>query len=269
VGAYVTLRVVLIWLYIRAGRANPDVAGLCRRYASGFSLAAAFWLLSMAGPEWLRMPIWLVAIATDYLTVPLGRHQQALAPLSVSHVPDRFSLFTIIQVGLVVGELLHGALGRPMSPALSIAGMAGLALSYALWWLYYDNLEGRSLRDPMRAGQIWLVAHVVLNTAITVLGVAMGHLIASPMPYAPERVAFGLAMTACYLALAALHAIVQCRDMHFKAWSRLAAACCVLPLAWLPLRAAVVLAVAAVVALVQLGVELRRFGTPGDFMDAG
>lgn len=269
VEAYVVLRVLLIWQYVRAGRANPAVAALCRHYAAGYALAAACWVATLAAPAWLRPGVWLVPIACDLLTPVTGRRLMLDSPLNPSHVPERFSLFTVILVGLAVAELIHGALGRTFTPGLALADAAGLALVYALWWLYYDNLEGRSLQDTQRAGQIWIYAQTALCIGITVLGVALGRLIAAPMPFPPAREAFAFAAVGCYLALAVLHAIVHCRDMRFKAWSRVAAATCMLPLAWVPLPTAWLLVLAAAVAVVQLGVELKRFGSPRDFMEQG
>ncbi|MDB5099524.1 MAG: hypothetical protein JWM80_3945 [Cyanobacteria bacterium RYN_339] len=268
--AYVPLRLLLVWQYRRAGAANPESAALCRHYARGFSLGAACWLASCLAPDWLRYPLWACAMLVDLATPPLGRKLQVMTPLSPSHAVERFSLFTIILVGLTVAELINGAMGRPVTPGLMLAGTAGLAFTYALWWLYYDNLEGGSLRDPRRAGQVWVFAHLMLSLGITTMGVSAGHLVAAPLASTPERLAFGVAVATCFLALAALHGIVHCRDARFKAWSRLAAALLVLPLALVPLPSAFVLAAAAALALAQLGVELRRFGWVGeDFMDGG
>jgi low temperature requirement protein LtrA len=267
--SYAALRLLLAVQYRRAGAANPAVAPMCNHYARGITLAAALWLASVPMPEAWRAVTWVVAIAVDIITIPLGRHLLMNAPVSTSHIPERFSLLTIILIGAAVAELLHGALHHALTPGLAIVATAGLALAYALWWLYYDNLEGASLRSKPRNYVAWFFSHLALALGISLFGVGAGHLVVETWPTLVERLAFGLPVAATFLALAVLHANAGCPDATFKAWSRVGAALLVVPLAAAPLPAALLVSLVALLALAQLGVELKRYGLAADFMEAG
>jgi low temperature requirement protein LtrA len=64
--AYVTLRSLLVALYLRAWPHAPAARRLIARYAGGYSLSIALWLASLLVDAPLRYVLWGVGLAIEY-----------------------------------------------------------------------------------------------------------------------------------------------------------------------------------------------------------
>ena len=58
----------------------------------------------------------------------------------------------------------------------------GFAVAFALWWLYFDNVDGSAIwaaREEGRTGryQAWLHGHLPLVIGLAALGVGVEHLV--------------------------------------------------------------------------------------------
>jgi len=96
---YTAVRLILLVLYARAYRHVVKTRELVRGYLIGFGSASALWLVSIVVPEPYRFWLWGIAFAVDLATPYVLRRAQAAAPLDVSHLPERFGLFTILVLG--------------------------------------------------------------------------------------------------------------------------------------------------------------------------
>ena len=106
--AYVVLRSLMVGLYLRSYRHVPSARPLIARYAAGYSLGIALWLVSLLFPAPARYVLWGVALAWEYsLPVRFRRFHSAI-PVSTSHVPERFGLFTIIVFGETIVAVALG-----------------------------------------------------------------------------------------------------------------------------------------------------------------
>ena len=69
------------------------------RFAWQYSIVIGIWMGSLAFPSPFRYVLWGVAVAWE-LSIPwLARRLYVAIPLSASHVPERFALFTLIVLG--------------------------------------------------------------------------------------------------------------------------------------------------------------------------
>ncbi|HVF98807.1 MAG TPA: low temperature requirement protein A [Chloroflexia bacterium] len=181
--SYAAARLLIIFMWVRGGFYNPVARPLTNRYAMGFSVSLALWTLSVfVSPPW-RFVMWGVGLLFDLLT-PLVtlQIQRRLPSYSTSHLPERFGLFTIIVLGeSVAGTLRGAAAGEGPSLALQpiVAGALGLAMAFALWWLYFDNVMDRPVRPGLFsfAGRTYL--HLLLLMGITAIGAGVADVIAS------------------------------------------------------------------------------------------
>ncbi len=96
---YTAVWLILLVLYARAYRHVAETRELVRGYLIGFGSAPALWLVSIVVPEPYRFWLWVVAFAVDLATPYVLRRVQAAAPPDVSHLPERFGLFTILVLG--------------------------------------------------------------------------------------------------------------------------------------------------------------------------
>jgi low temperature requirement protein LtrA len=65
-----------------------------------------------------------------------------------------------------------------------VTAALGLAMTFSLWWLYFDNLDGseiRALRENKQLGVYvtWLYIHIPLIIGFTALGVGVEHVVLS------------------------------------------------------------------------------------------
>src|SRR5688572_22799824 len=94
--SYAVTRVSLVLMYVRVWwhvhASRPLVGG----YIRGFGLDTALWVASIFVGEPWRYWLWGAAMSVSLATPWLMRRAQVLSPLNVSHLPERYGLFTIL-----------------------------------------------------------------------------------------------------------------------------------------------------------------------------
>ncbi len=193
--AYAAARVLLLLLYARAYRYVPATRRLVRGYLTGFGIGAILWIASIFVPEPLRFWLWGLALTIDLGTPFIMRRAQAAAPLDVSHLPERFGLFVILVLGETIVAVTVGLGHVEWQWSTTIAGVAGLAIATGLWWIHFDNVDGRVVRR--RGGgtawqpTVWIYSHLPLVVGLAMVGVGVEHaIVASDQNHhytAPER----------------------------------------------------------------------------------
>ena len=178
---YATARLILLALYARAYKhvevARPLVAG----YLKGQGVAAALWVLAIFVPEPGRFWVWGLALAVDVATPFVVRKEQAKVPLDVSHLPERFGLFTILVLGESIAAAILGLGHVHWDVTATITAIIGVVMATSLWWVYFDNLDGFNIRR--RGTQknwrptVWIYTHLPLAAALAVAGVGVEHAI--------------------------------------------------------------------------------------------
>jgi low temperature requirement protein LtrA len=173
--AYTVLRSLMIGLYLRSYRHVPAARPLIVRYASGYTVGIAMWLVSLAFPAPARYVVWGVALAWEYsLPVRFRRFHEAI-PVSVTHVPERFALFTIIVLGETIVAVALGTAGSEWELAAALAGAFGFAVCAALWWIYFGTGAGMDIVPSVRAVLVFTHVHIPLLATLTAVsaGVAI------------------------------------------------------------------------------------------------
>ncbi len=174
---YTLVRVILLALYARAYRHVAATRELVRGYLIGFGAASALWAVSIIVPEPYRFWLWAVAFAVDLATPYVLRRVQAAAPLDVSHLPERFGLFTILVLGESIVAVTVGLSHVSWQLSTTLVGILGLGTATCLWWINFDHLDGSVIR---RRGDrrnwrptVWIYSHLPLAIGLAVLGVSI------------------------------------------------------------------------------------------------
>jgi low temperature requirement protein LtrA len=213
--SYVTVRAILIVQYLVAGYHIPAARGLTTWYATGFSIAAAIWLVSAFLPLPWRFAVWLLAFIIDFGTPLTAGKLVALIPPSFSHIPERLGLFTIIVLGEAVIAVVRGVAKLEWGASSAIVAVLGMIVAFSLWWIYFDSVDGSPLRamgvGRMGIGLTWLYSHLPLAIGIAAAGVGVEHIIISSkteiaLP-ATQRWLICSAVAICLISLAAIHLI--------------------------------------------------------------
>ncbi len=177
--AYVGARVILILLYFGARYTVPEAREVASLYITGFGLGAGLWAVSIFVPPPARYALWVAGLAVDFATPWVGRWQGILRrfPLSTSHLPERFGLFTII----VLGETILGVVGGMSQVRWQAASVATAALAFAIavciWWIYFTFVEEAPFICNLGSGQPYIYSHLPIVVAVVIIGVGMRHAI--------------------------------------------------------------------------------------------
>ena len=183
--SYAASRAILVVEYLRAGRHVPSARKLTASYSIGFSISTAIWLISVFVPPPLRFILWIIGLAVD-IGIPLlftKQFSMQFAP-HTRHLPERFGLFTIIVLGIAILGIVDGIATHQWTVSSMVTTALGLGMTFSLWWLYFDNLDGseiRALRENKQLGVYvtWLYIHIPLIIGFTALGVGVEHVVLS------------------------------------------------------------------------------------------
>jgi low temperature requirement protein LtrA len=173
--AYAVLRALLVALYVRSYLHVRSARPLIARYAVGYSLGIALWLVSLAFETPERYILWGIALAWEYsLPIRFRRFHSAI-PVSVSHVPERFALFTIIVFGETIVAVALGTAGSKWALEAAVAGGLGFTVTALLWWTYFGTGAGMEMRQTVRDILVFTHAHIPVLAALTAVsaGVAL------------------------------------------------------------------------------------------------
>ena len=173
--AYAVLRSLMVALYLRSYRHVPAARPLIARYAAGYSFGIALWLVSLAFPSPWRYVFWGIALAWEYsLPIRLRRFHSEI-PVSTSHIPERFALFTIIVFGETIVAVALGTDRSDWALAAAFAGALGFVVSALLWWLYFGTGAGMETLPTVRAILVFTHVHIPVLAALTAVsaGIAL------------------------------------------------------------------------------------------------
>jgi low temperature requirement protein LtrA len=173
--AYAVLRSLMVALYLRSYRHVPAARPLIGRYATGYSLGIAIWLVSLAFPAPWRYVLWGIALAWEYSLPSRFRRFHGEIPVSTTHVPERFALFTIIVLGETIVAVALGTDRSDWAIAAAFAGALGFLVSALLWWIYFGTGAGMTMLPTVRAILVFTHAHIPVLAALTAVsaGVAL------------------------------------------------------------------------------------------------
>lgn len=209
---YASARLVMLALYARVYRHVAETRRLVGGYLVGFGLAAVLWTGSIFAPE-ARFALWAVALTVDLATPWVMRRQQASVPLDVSHLPERFGLFTILVLGESLAAVMVGLRHLDWALGPVLAATFGVGVATALWWLYFDNAEGSVVRRREADRRTWrptawIYTHLPLAAALAVVGVALEHAVTEASHGGMDESHRWLLIGAVMIALSAM-ALIQ------------------------------------------------------------
>jgi low temperature requirement protein LtrA len=168
---------ILLALYARAFRHVPETRELVRGYLVGFGAASLIWFVSIVVPEPARFWLWAVALTVDLVTPFALRKIQAAVPLDVSHLPERFGLFTILVLGESIVAVTVGLSHVPWHWSTTLVGIFGVGTATCLWWIIFDGHDGTVVR---RRGDrknwrptVWIYSHLPLAAGLAMFGVSV------------------------------------------------------------------------------------------------
>ncbi|MBW4601630.1 MAG: low temperature requirement protein A [Calothrix sp. FI2-JRJ7] len=227
--SYALSRIVLVIEYVRAGSYIPEARPLTTRYAAGFAIAAAIWIISdFVALPW-RFAFWGVGIIVDLVTPFTARQYQLRLLPHASHLPERFGLFTMIVLGEAIIAVIDGVSEQRWDIYSTMGAVLALTTAFSLWWVYFDNLGGTPIVAAKSEGRIrkmllWLYTHFPLVIGIAAAGVGVEEILLSEQTQPlPDKIRYLMcgSIALCWLALAILHRTGIIRYCKMRAKYRL------------------------------------------------
>ncbi len=170
--AFLCIRACIIALYERARRHVPAARSFCAWCVGAYGFGAACWAASLVVDGTPRYVLWGVGVAAEMAVPVFGPVAWDQMPVHASHVPERFGLFTIIVFGEAVVVTALGVAHQEWAVRSALTAGLCFAATCALWWLYFDRIEGIGLREHIRENLTFIYAHIPLLMAL--IAVAVG-----------------------------------------------------------------------------------------------
>ena len=173
--SYAAGRALVVFMWLRAGRHNPQARPVTNRYAAGFSVSILLWVISIWVPEPLRFVLWGVGLLIDILTPILTIQQQRRLPrYSSSKLPERMGLFVLIVLGESIVSVVTGLSSDAvqLSALLAVKLALGIGVTFGLWWVYFDFVSRRPPKPTPAMSISWTHLHFLLLVSL-ILGSAV------------------------------------------------------------------------------------------------
>lgn len=133
--AFRTLHLVLFWV-IADG--DPVLRRTLLRFAPSMLGGTAILLVASQFHGTTQTLLWALALAVDYGGTYLV-DARGWRLRSVAHFAERHGLIVIVALGESIVAIGAGATDLPISGPIVLASVLGLAVSAALWWIYFDH----------------------------------------------------------------------------------------------------------------------------------
>ena len=208
--SYLLARSLNVALWLRAGYHVPRFRRASLGFAGGFVVAAALLVVSFFVPVEARLVLWTTAVLLEIATPAItGRFQAGLPPITEDKFPERFGLFTMIVLGETVAEVIQSVAAAHTLERLSLLTIVdaalGLAVGFGMWWVYYDFVARRPVRQQFYVVLGWVYLHMVMLIGIVLVGVGIAHGLrdtADPMePFARSLLLGGMALVLVTVAV--------------------------------------------------------------------
>jgi low temperature requirement protein LtrA len=272
---YFSFRALHLALFWIIGRDDEGLRRQLIRFAPAMLSGTALLLVAstLDGPAQTAM--WAAALLADYGGTLLGG-ASGWRLRSARHFAERHGLIVIVALGESIVAIGVGMAQLPIAWPIVVAAGLGLALSAALWWMYFDVTSlvaehalaeardvdrARLARDAYSYLHLPLIMGVVLlalglKKVLEYVGDADHHDLADPLT--------GVGVHAMYAGVALYllaHAAFKLRTSHALSIQRVVAAIALVALvpAATRLPAIAALAVLAAVAGALVGYETMRF----------
>ncbi len=176
---YVIMRVALVFQWLRAAKSDPARRRACLTYAATISIAQVGWVAQIVVPLAPTDTIILgvVLVLVEMRGPVLAERQSDGTPWHADHIAERHSLFALIALGEgIVGTVAAlSAVADRQGWTLDalLVGIAGVGLTFGMWWVYYLVPSGEILRRYRDRARVWSYIQVLIVISIVATGAGL------------------------------------------------------------------------------------------------
>ena len=173
--AYAIAQFMVTIMYIRTYKQIKEGRAFSIYWGTVFFIGGLIWLLSIFVPwPWMYV-CWILGVAAIFIS-PFSKQSRALAeefPGDNEHLSERFGLLTLIVLGESFVKVLSELTGDGAELHLLFQAFLLLLLTCCIWWIYFDDVAGSTIRGKRFTPIIWLYAHIPLQMSITTTGIGI------------------------------------------------------------------------------------------------
>lgn len=176
---YVVMRIAMIFQWLRAAKQDPDRRRASLTYVVAIAIAQIGWILQIAVDFSLVVSLIMGSIlALIEMAGPfVAERFNGGTPWHAHHIAERYSLFAIIALGEGVVGTVAALSAVVESEGLTIdatlVGLAGIGLTFGIWWSYYLLPSGDALHENRRKSFVWGYFHMVIIASIVAMGAGL------------------------------------------------------------------------------------------------
>jgi low temperature requirement protein LtrA len=259
--AYLIVRALHVVLYVYGAQDHGVRRAVLRLAPSSMAGSVLLVLAGIASGGVLRIALWCLALAIDYLGVLFSG--TGGWRVSAGHFAERYGLIVLIAIGESV-VAIGAASGRPLDAGTITAAVLGMAIAGCLWWAYFDVVaivaerRLRSLAGPERARlarDSYSYLHLLMVTGIVLVSVGIKQTLADVS--APLHTVRAVALCGGVALYLVAHILFRLRNVHSVNRPRVVAAalCVALIPAAASVEALIALATVAAVLCVLIAYE--------------
>jgi low temperature requirement protein LtrA len=179
VAGYIVMRVPMVFQWLRAARQDPGRRGACLTYATTILIAQVGWIAALIAETTLAVTFVLVVLLVLVeLAGPLiAERRKGGTPWHAHHIAERNALLVIITLGEVIlgTTVALSALveGPGWSVDVVVLGLAGTALAFGMWWIYFVLPCAEVLHRYRHRSFGWGYGHIGLFGAVAAVGAGL------------------------------------------------------------------------------------------------
>lgn len=179
VAGYVVMRVAMVVQWLRVAKDSTEYRQVALWSAGATALMQVAWTaLLIAHTTWLQFALVAGVIALVEVGLPVILERRHRLPWHGHHMAERYSLLAIITLGEgVIGTIaaLSSSIekhGGWSTEALAVV-VAGIVLTFGLWWAYFTMDFGRALSAVRRASTAFIAAHFLILLGLAATGAGL------------------------------------------------------------------------------------------------
>ncbi len=174
---YLLAQGMILLQFVRVYFTVPEAKQMSRLYLIGFSIGTLFWCISLLMPIPYKFIFWALGMLTNFLVPWIGKPILQKAPLDTTHIPERFSQFTIIVLGETVFAVVVGLSEAHWHMYSLLTGITAFIFAILIWWLYESYMQISNYKCTLSSGQPFIYTHLPLLAGLVIAGVCIEHAI--------------------------------------------------------------------------------------------
>lgn len=171
VTGYIIMRLPMAFQWFRAAYSEPSTRTTTLRYGVGIIVVQIYWLLLLALPASVKVPVFLGGIVLEIL-VPVFGEAAGRTAVHLHHITERYGLFTLIVLGESIlastNAVVEAGQDREHLGPLVLLAATSLVIIVCFWWIYFAFPQHR-LITSIRTSLGWGYGHFAIFAAAAAL----------------------------------------------------------------------------------------------------